>query len=104
MSLQDYVAFMLYLANDNDYKHPQPCAADVTKWKAIAQFAFTWGIVTGPMFDRCTVSDRWCYHSYEDALKAFEAWDGTGEPEGWHRHPMSGRRRNHDTGEQWINP
>lgn len=37
--------------------------------------------------------DRWCYHSYEDAKAALDAWDGEGEPNGWHRHPTTGRRR-----------
>lgn len=36
--------------------------------------------------------DRWCYHTYEAAKAAYDAWDGTGEPTGWHRHPKSGRR------------
>jgi hypothetical protein len=37
--------------------------------------------------------DRWCYHNYEDAKAALDAWNGEGEPTGWHRHPTSGRRR-----------
>jgi hypothetical protein len=40
--------------------------------------------------------DRWCYESYEGAMVALFAWehrDGEGEPNGWHRHPDSGRRR-----------
>ena len=39
--------------------------------------------------------DRWCYHTIEDAIRAGDAWDGgwpESEPEGWHRHPASGRR------------
>lgn len=38
-------------------------------------------------------SDRWCYRCAEEAVEALAAWDGTGEPAGWHRHPASGRRR-----------
>jgi hypothetical protein len=37
--------------------------------------------------------DRWCYNSKESALEALSKWDGTGEPDGWHRHPGTGRRR-----------
>jgi hypothetical protein len=37
--------------------------------------------------------DGWCYESYDVALAAAEDWDGRGEPEGWFRHPTSGRRR-----------
>jgi hypothetical protein len=35
---------------------------------------------------------RWCYHDEQSALEALEAWDGTNEPAGWHRHPATGRR------------
>lgn len=37
--------------------------------------------------------DRWCYHTFEAAKAALDAWDGEGEPTGWHRHPDTGRRR-----------
>lgn len=42
--------------------------------------------------------DRWCYHSFEEAVAAMQAWTTytewpNSEPEGWHRHPPSGRRR-----------
>lgn len=36
--------------------------------------------------------DRWCYASYKAAKTALDAWDGSGEPTGWHRHPDTGRR------------
>lgn len=44
--------------------------------------------------------DRWCYKTYEAAKAALEAWDGEGEPDGWHRHPMTGRRR--ENGKEYI--
>lgn len=47
--------------------------------------------------------DRYCFATYELAKAAFDNWDGTGDPEGWHRHPSTGRRRNIETGEEWIN-
>jgi len=39
--------------------------------------------------------DRWCFQTYVAAWHALEAWNGTDEtePQGWHRHPASGRRR-----------
>jgi hypothetical protein len=37
--------------------------------------------------------DCWDYPDAVAALAAMHAWDGQGEPEGWHRHPTSGRRR-----------
>ena len=38
-------------------------------------------------------SDAWQYQSRSSALDALERWDGEGEPEGWYRHPATGRRR-----------
>lgn len=39
--------------------------------------------------------DRWCYDTPRAAVRAAEAWDGAEgtEPQGWHRHPSTGRRR-----------
>lgn len=40
--------------------------------------------------------DRWCFDSYRAALAGLRAWvaaGGEGEPQGWRRHPDSGRRR-----------
>ena len=41
--------------------------------------------------------NRWCYHSIDAATIALNTWHltGTPEPAGWHRHPLSGRRREH---------
>lgn len=52
-------------------------------------------------------SDRWCYHSVEQAIAAADAWDPleTPEPVGWHRHPSSGRRRpDGDPGREYVAP
>jgi hypothetical protein len=40
-----------------------------------------------------TLEDGWCYESLVDAVKELLRWDGTGEPQGWMRHPATGRRR-----------
>lgn len=37
--------------------------------------------------------DRYCYQTEEGAVSAMQAWSGEGDPEGWHRHPKTGRRR-----------
>jgi hypothetical protein len=37
--------------------------------------------------------DAWCYATCREAVAAAHTWDGTGEPQGWVRHPASGRRR-----------
>ncbi len=49
--------------------------------------------------------DRWCYETVAQATDALAKWsgaDGT-EPEGWHRHPPSGRRRkNGDPATEYV--
>lgn len=54
---------------------------------------YTARLCVGPPEDRTGYDDAWCYGSLEAALAAARAWDGKGDPEGWHRHPASGRRR-----------
>lgn len=71
----------------------------------IAKFMFTCAIVTvTPATAHICYDDRWCYHSHDAATAALEKWDGTGEPDGWHRHPLTGRRRpNGDPLQEYIN-
>ena len=59
---------------------------------------FTGALIIGSTDNRRTYLDRWCYHSVEEAIAAGDAWSGDWpktEPEGWHRHPATGRRREH---------
>lgn len=62
-------------------------------YAALNQFMFTHAIIVGQIGDLTGYTDRWCYNTEAGARAALEAWDGTGEPYGWHRHPDSGRRR-----------
>lgn len=62
-------------------------------WVAVYEFLFTWALITAPLTEVWSYEDRWCYHRFETALAAGWAWDGTGEPEGWHRHPFTNRYR-----------
>lgn len=41
------------------------------------------------------MDDVWCYQAPQTDLawRAALGWDGQGEPEGWYRHPQTGRRR-----------
>lgn len=66
---------------------------DQEYWVSLLDYLFTTAIIVGKMGDESTIHDRWCYHSREDAQKSLDIWDGIGEPDGWHRHPFSGRRR-----------
>ena len=49
-------------------------------------------------------SERYCYKDAAGCVLAMMAWDGEGDPLGWHKHPESGRRRNLETGKEWIAP
>lgn len=83
--------FMQYLKDECRYEQVRPI--DENRWVGLFQFAFTWAIIVGRIGDQYSYDDRWCYHHKSDAAEALEEWDGTGEPQGWHRHPMTGRRR-----------
>lgn len=41
------------------------------------------------------LDDVWCFQADQSdaAWRAALGWDGEGEPEGWYRHPGTGRRR-----------
>jgi hypothetical protein len=69
------------------------------RFAALREFAYTVAVVVVNNGDRVGEADRWCYHHVVAAALALEAWDGTGEPAGWHRHPASGRRVSEDPDE-----
>lgn len=80
-------------------------------YAAIRPFLFTSAVVTVRAGDTHGCDDRWCYHSHAEAKAALDAWNGEGEPGGWHRHPASGRRRGDDPppwappgATEWIAP
>lgn len=68
---------------------------------AVRRLMFHWTMLVD--IDPVGYNDRYCYQTMDGAITALDNWDGTGDPEGWHRHPKSGRRRNLATGEEWIN-
>jgi hypothetical protein len=45
--------------------------------------------------ESCSFADVWDYpvEVVDAGWRALLGWDGDGEPEGWYRHPASGRRR-----------
>jgi hypothetical protein len=49
--------------------------------------------------------DTWDYQTVAPAVSAAKAWDGTGEPAGWYRHPFTGRRRpGGDPAQEFVRP
>lgn len=98
-----HLGFLMWLQG-NGYEEPKPLKDKPGRWAALQQFMFTWAIIEGQFGDYHGYEDRWCYSTREKAKAAFEAWNGIGEPTGWHRHPDSGRRVNLETGEEYVEP
>lgn len=62
----------------------------------VVPMLFTTAILVSARLGAPSYVDRWCYMSTPEALAAAEAWTTdypATEPSGWHRHPISGRRR-----------
>lgn len=66
----------------------------------VMRLMFHWTLHVG--IDFVGYADRYCYETLSGALLALERWDGTGDPEGWHRHLKTGRRRDLKTGREWV--
>jgi hypothetical protein len=81
----------------------EPLVARPGYYKAIIPLLYHHMMIMGRMDDAIGYSDRWCFEDFPDALKAFQAWDGTkgSEPDGWHRHPKTGRRRERQKDGTW---
>jgi hypothetical protein len=63
------------------------------RWSGVLPLMFTVAIVAGRQGDAHGYEYRWCFHSFAAAKAAHDAWDGNGEPTGWHRDPITHRRR-----------
>lgn len=78
---------------------------DDDRFVAVYPLLFTHRVIVGRLDDTWGYTDGWCYVHAADALTAATAWDGTGEPAGWHRHPDTGRRRpDGDPDREYVNP
>ena len=55
---------------------------------------YTFKLVIGPL-GSLSYDDQWCYKDLQDVVTAFTTWNPLeqAEPEGWVRHPPTGRRR-----------
>ena len=66
---------------------------------SLFKYMFTWAIIVGKDEDRTGIEDRWCYADAAGAVIALEGFDWSTyvpnqvEPQGWKRHPFTGRRR-----------
>ncbi len=80
------------------------------QYVAIMPLLYTSAIIIGRADDYMIgYEDRWCYaKNPEHARQALREWLARGlegEPDGWHRHPDSGRRRpDGDATKEYVNP
>ena len=98
---EEHTQFLDWLRYTAGFKEPRLLPNG--KWVGIYPMMFTHAICIGTIGITSHYDDRLCYSTLEKAKAALAAWDGTGEPKGWHRHPASGRRVSED-GEEYINP
>lgn len=66
---------------------------------------YTTKLVVASRVGSYTYDDGWCYDGPLRAVAAMAEWDGEGEPDGWHRHPSTGRRRpDGDAAREYVSP
>lgn len=66
------------------------------RWYGLSRMIFTVALLAGHVDDRSGYYDRWCYDDVTMAALHYGMWTAhkfEGEPEGWIRHPGTGRRR-----------
>jgi hypothetical protein len=94
--------------SDDDFELPPEIRADYTDFRVlpdgrligVKRLLFHWTIHVD--INLIGYEDRYCFCTYELAKAAFDEWDGQGDPKNWHRHPKTGRRRDLQTGREWI--
>lgn len=79
---------------------PKIFADGRTAWGVPTLFGGRIALALRPLPLALGFADHWCYNSLGSvqdsraaAVRALQAWDGTGEPAGWMKHPASGRYR-----------
>jgi hypothetical protein len=91
MTDQEYLD---WLKDSNDY------AVLVRKgneqWVGIKRLMFHWTMHVGRLHDMIGHDERFCYQTFDLAATALTDWmvrEFEDEPENWHRHPNTSRRR-----------
>lgn len=91
----DFIAFSAWLCSSEGGFCARAKPIGDGLYAAIKPLLFHWTLIVGEVGDKASYVDRWCYATQDVADRALSNWDGVGEPQGWHRHPGSGRRRPH---------
>ena len=91
MTEQEYIE---WLKSENGYSIVVPTGEG--KWIGIQRLMFHWTMHEGKIGDMCGHDRRFCYQTFDLASEALNDWmirGFSGEPNGWHRDPYTGRRR-----------
>lgn len=65
----------------------------------VHKLMFHWTMHIG--LDDIGYADRYCFATEQLAQMAMILWNGDGDPQLWHKHPMTGRCRDPVTGMIW---
>ena len=80
---------------EHEESYSDPVVLPDGTFVCILQFLFTSAIISGVNVNG-GYADRWCFHDQAVARAALKEWvaniDTMSEPDGWHRHPETGRR------------
>lgn len=86
----DPIGFLQWLNDQAGIEQPKLIPGG--RYAGLRPMLFTWAICVAKVGDFWGIDRQWCYHDRDAAELALAAWDGTGEPIGWHRDPLTGRR------------
>lgn len=56
----------------------------------VKRLMYHWTLQVG--IDQWGYADSYCYQTLQAAVIGLTAWEGEGDPVGWHRNPKTGRR------------
>jgi hypothetical protein len=100
MTTEEEILWLAALQITNGYRRVKPLAHRRGHYAAIMPLVTHDALIVAEIGDSTGYYDRWCFSPRAKADVAFDEWEGEGEPKGWHRHPMSGRRRTDGDPEQ----
>lgn len=89
----DELTYMMWLKTCG-YQRITPLPGN--RWVALQPLMFHWSMIIGKIGDMTSYDDRYCFASRPVADAALDDWierGFDGEPQFWHRHPKTGRRR-----------
>lgn len=77
-------AFIDWLLTDDGGNCVEYKRLGIGLYAAIKPLMFHWTMIVGQIGDLDGYEDRWCYANRAKAEAGLRAWDGAGDPVGWH--------------------